>query len=276
MDSIATGSLFLWRAAALVIGPGIDSKLHRHFALQLTFGIDGPFRARLADDAAWSVTSAALFAPNQQHQIDAGGLLAHLFLELPQAQRSGTSSLHADFTDQEQFATVRAYLQHACRSPSAAADFESATHAARRWRDCVTGGPRDMGAVPFDVRIERAIRVIVDSLVNGSVDVINQSMANRQSFNLDGKSLAAWVHLSESRFTHLFRSQTGLPLSRYLLWTRLLCALEAVAHGANMTRAAHQAGFADLAHMSRTFRDTFGVVPSALQKMTIAFKREGL
>ena len=34
------------------------------------------------------------------------------------------------------------------------------------------------------------------------------------------------------------------------------------------------AGFADLAHMSRTFRNTFGVVPSELQKMAIAFKRE--
>ena len=38
--------------------------------------------------------------------------------------------------------------------------------------------------------------------------------------------------------------------------------------------AAHSAGFADLAHMSRTFRNTFGVVPSELQKMAIAFKQE--
>jgi AraC-like DNA-binding protein len=41
-----------------------------------------------------------------------------------------------------------------------------------------------------------------------------------------------------------------------------------------MTNAAHRAGFADLAHMSRTFRATFGVMPSQLQKMTIAFKRK--
>jgi len=268
MKSTVAGSLFLWRAAALVIGPGIDSKLHRHFALQLTFGIDGPFRARLADDAAWSETTAAVFAPNQPHQIDGGGMLAHLFLELPQPHRHGLGGLQADFAGTEGFATVRTYLQHACRGPSAVADFESATRAARCWRACAMGMQDSAGAAPPDARIERAIAAIADA----SAD----AMANRPAANLDGRNLAALVHLSESRFTHLFRAQTGLPLSRYLLWTRLLCALEAVAHGANMTLAAHQAGFADLAHMSRTFRETFGVVPSALQKMTIAFKREGL
>jgi AraC-like DNA-binding protein len=91
----------------------------------------------------------------------------------------------------------------------------------------------------------------------------------------DGAALASLAHLSPSRFTHLFRQQTGLSLSRYLLWARLLDAVAAVARGDNMTSAAHQAGFADLAHMSRTFRGTFGVVPSELNKMTIAFKRTG-
>jgi AraC-like DNA-binding protein len=67
-----------------------------------------------------------------------------------------------------------------------------------------------------------------------------------------------------------------MSLSRYVLWSRLLAALEAVARGASTTVAAHQAGFADLAHMSRNFSATFGVVPSALQKMAIAFKREPL
>jgi hypothetical protein len=70
----------------------------------------------------------------------------------------------------------------------------------------------------------------------------------------------------------LFRQQTGLSLSRYLLWSRLLDAIDAIAHGVNLTQAAHQANFADLAHMSRSFRATFGVTPSDLLKMTIAFK----
>jgi AraC family transcriptional regulator len=51
------------------------------------------------------------------------------------------------------------------------------------------------------------------------------------------------------------------------------CGMAAVGDGANMTTAAHRAGFADLAHMSRSFHGTFGVRASELQKMTISFKR---
>ena len=36
--------------------------------------------------------------------------------------------------------------------------------------------------------------------------------------------------------------------------------------GANLTEAAHLAGFADSAHLSRTFRAMFGVAPSLLFK----------
>ena len=36
--------------------------------------------------------------------------------------------------------------------------------------------------------------------------------------------------------------------------------------GASLTEAAHLAGFADSAHLSRTFRAMFGVAPSLLFK----------
>lgn len=36
--------------------------------------------------------------------------------------------------------------------------------------------------------------------------------------------------------------------------------------GAGLTEAAHRAGFADSAHLSRTFRAMFGVAPSLLFK----------
>ena len=34
--------------------------------------------------------------------------------------------------------------------------------------------------------------------------------------------------------------------------------------GSSLTEAAHEAGFADSAHLSRTFRATFGIAPSFL------------
>ena len=58
----------------------------------------------------------------------------------------------------------------------------------------------------------------------------------------------------------------GLPLRRYLLWLRLQDAVQAIAAGAPLTDAAHAAGFADSAHLSRTFRRMFGITPSDLAR----------
>jgi AraC-like DNA-binding protein len=76
--------------------------------------------------------------------------------------------------------------------------------------------------------------------------------------------LAGTVGLSPSRLTHLFRDQVGIPLRAYRRWVRFLLAADALRVGASLTRAAHDAGFADVAHLHRTFRDHFGLRPGPL------------
>lgn len=75
---------------------------------------------------------------------------------------------------------------------------------------------------------------------------------------------ARQLQLSSSRFLHRFRAHTGLPLRPYLRWRRLLVALREAMQGATLTEAAHQAGFSDAAHFTRTFRHHFGFAPSVL------------
>jgi AraC-like DNA-binding protein len=76
--------------------------------------------------------------------------------------------------------------------------------------------------------------------------------------------VAARVGLSASRLTHLFTAQVGLPLRRYILWLRLMSAVELARAGHDLTTIAHTAGFADSAHLTRTCREIFGLPPSAL------------
>jgi AraC-like DNA-binding protein len=63
---------------------------------------------------------------------------------------------------------------------------------------------------------------------------------------------------------HLFFEQMGISCLRYVLWLRLLDAIEAASCGASATEAAQEAGFSDAAHLTRTFRRMFGIPPSAV------------
>lgn len=72
--------------------------------------------------------------------------------------------------------------------------------------------------------------------------------------------------LSESRLAHLFRAELGLPFRPYVLWLRLMRAAELASLGHSLTDAAHGAGFADGAHLSRVWRRMFGITPSGFTR----------
>jgi AraC-like DNA-binding protein len=90
----------------------------------------------------------------------------------------------------------------------------------------------------------------------------------------DDRPLSLKQLMSESRFSaahlrDLFRRDIGVPMRRFALWHRTMRALGAFSR-MPATRAAHDAGFADLAHFSRTCRQMLGDSPSGLGRKRIA------
>jgi AraC family transcriptional regulator len=77
--------------------------------------------------------------------------------------------------------------------------------------------------------------------------------------------VASHVCLSPGRLRHLFVEQVGMGLRPYILWRRFILVWELLMKGGTLSAAAHAAGFADSAHLSRTSAKTFGFPPSALQ-----------
>lgn len=88
--------------------------------------------------------------------------------------------------------------------------------------------------------------------------------------DLSLETLASHVGLSAGRFMHAFTESIGIPLRPYLAWLRLQRAAAALASGRTAVDAAHAAGYADAAHMSRSFRRAFGMSPSAIQRAVVA------
>ena len=104
---------------------------------------------------------------------------------------------------------------------------------------------------PRHPAIDDALRLLPDLVAAGPVS---------------GTELAARVGISASRLTHVFTEQVGIPLRRYVLWSRLQVAIPRVQAGDDLTGAAHGAGFADSAHLTRTTREMFGLPPSVLSR----------
>ena len=66
----------------------------------------------------------------------------------------------------------------------------------------------------------------------------------------------------------VLRAALGMPVRRYLLWLRLRDAIAQLARGVSITTVAHAAGFADAAHLDRTFRRMLGFTPSTARQVS--------
>jgi AraC-like DNA-binding protein len=82
--------------------------------------------------------------------------------------------------------------------------------------------------------------------------------------DLSLNTLAGIAGLSETRFMHVFTESVGVPLRPYILWLRLQRAAGDLIAGHTVTRSAHNAGFSDAAHLTRTFRRMLGSTPTEL------------
>jgi AraC-like DNA-binding protein len=83
------------------------------------------------------------------------------------------------------------------------------------------------------------------------------------------EEVAGEAFLSPSRFRHLFVEETGMGLRPYILWRRFVSVWDRLMAGDSLSSAAHHAGFADAAHLTRTCRRMFGFPPSALQMVSL-------
>ena len=124
--------------------------------------------------------------------------------------------------------------------------FFALEQAARRLVHALAGGVDP--SVASDERILRAI-----AHIRAHVD---------QPLTLD--EVADVACLSPSRFRHLFVEETGMAFRPYVLWRRFMKVWELLARGESLSAAAHAAGFADAAHLSRTSKQMFGFPPSAM------------
>lgn len=232
--------LYLWPQRLLVLAPAFAAAPHRHHAAQIVVAPAGAEYQTVA--GTWQRAHGVVVPPDVPHAHRSSAATALLFLEAESAAwRHSLLRTHA------------ADAAHAW-SPSPAALHAAAgllhhASAASAQAFCTAVLGADTSDPPA-----------LDPRVLATQDYI----AARLDTPLRLAAIARHVHLSSGRLAHLFRHATGITLRRYILWRRLRTATEAALRQHTLTEAAHRAGFADAAHLSRTFRAMFGIPPSLL------------
>ena len=75
--------------------------------------------------------------------------------------------------------------------------------------------------------------------------------------------LADLAGLTESHLIRSFHREFGLPPHAYHLRRRLAAASELLASGLSVSTVAYECGFADQSHLSRKFKEVYGLTPAA-------------
>lgn len=105
-------------------------------------------------------------------------------------------------------------------------------------------------------------RKFMKSQIDERMQKLITELKKDDEFLPSAKDAANVCHLSESRFLHLFKKELGLPFRKYILWIKLRRTLKYLKMGCSLTEAAHVGGFSDSAHLSRYFKESFGLSPS--------------
>jgi AraC-like DNA-binding protein len=105
---------------------------------------------------------------------------------------------------------------------------------------------------------------VAHHVVDPRISAAARRIRDEPATTISSRELAAAAGLSESRFLHLIRDESGTTLRRYRLWVRLMQAGAAIAAGDNLTAAAMKAVFASPSHLADRFKTTFGVSASQL------------
>lgn len=246
-----SGRIHFWPGGSLWIGRGRGrSEWHAHHAHQLTLALDEGFRFRGEPQGRWTTYEAAMVPSHRPHEFEVdGSALAHLFVE-PESTAG------------------RALVQHYGSDTIAALPQDTAHELAQRLFEAHHDGATGERMVALGREAVAALAgtgvaaPAVDARVAKVIDVIRARLGGTLTLT----EAAAAAALSPSRLRHLFVQETGTSFRAYVLWLRLNRAIEAATAGASWTEAAHAAGFADSAHLSRTHRRMFGIEPSALRQ----------
>ena len=244
-----TPNWYLWDGgfAALGRSEGVVPP-HDHHAIQIVVAIEGRIGIQ-GERGDWRMAPGIIVQPDVVHSYNGNGAVGAMIFVDPESAEGGwlKTSLRDDITvvPEARIARCAGELRKFLESPLESLEIGPLL------RHCVHA--LCAGAPPSRRLDERVTKVLA-------------AIRASDELRISIEDAAAMAFLSPSRFAHLFKQQVGLPFRRYMLWRKLTRAMLVIGRERTIATAAHEADFADAAHLTRTFYQMFGLPPSVMMR----------
>ena len=226
--------LYRARDHVLICTDYADPAPHRHMAAHIILSLGGPMNVTLPDR---TVRCQGILIPSGiAHGIDTNGTSCLVFLY------GCTSSVAA------QISSVRCLSDKDC------------IHILwnfRAWNH--NSSPVGYGHFQENLLARLGLISSPSPLLDGRICSAIQNIRANFAEPMTCRDAARQIFLSESRFSHLFRQQTGMTFRSYLTGQRLLGTYAGILHGLSITEAALAAGFSSSSHFADVNRRVFGI-----------------
>lgn len=242
--TVRAGQILIWPGHAIYLGLLLENETHAHHAIQISIALEAALSLQ-APPRRWSTYRAVATAPDQLHRIRCRGPIAQIYID---SESTAGLALRERIGDRGVL-SIRGDALGSCPA------------VLRSWSNEEVDEHRLVEAIDDLTPARFSSPKLIDPRIQHALSIASAVRGRHLPLDV----LADQVALSPSRLAALFRRDIGIPMRRYLLWLRLIDAIKAVSDGMTLTEAGYDAGFADSAHLSRTFRGMFGMPPSALR-----------
>ncbi|MFC0771979.1 helix-turn-helix transcriptional regulator [Terrimonas alba] len=232
----------------MYIGKAVDTSIHDHHAVQITISFDEAIEINLPDSSF--KFKAAIIDSDQPHECRT---YDNTFLLLNIAPETKIG-----------IALKKIYLAN---QKIAELSAEKASEFIGKLKNELKGTQHSNEIFSITQQFLHALSYteetrIFDDRILDVLKLLNQ----QNDVPIKINDLASKVFISPNRLIHLFTDQVGIPIRKYILWRKLLIALQEMITTKNITQAALEGGFSDAPHFNRTFKRMFGLNPSTLLK----------
>ena len=244
---MSTSRLFIGESRLLFDGPLLELDWHQHSFACVLIGVDGEIE----------ITGPSAQARKRARIVLAGPALSH------RLEFAWTRVLSLYIPPHDPDFERLSHAHHVSLSTSWGPNWETALRIWMEREDAsaladavATDFGQDRGA-----RMDHRVKRVVKRLWHG------------EGLRSGTRDMADWVGLSASRLSALLKQSTGSSLGQLQIAYRFWHSARAMLTVETFTEAAHAADFADAAHFSRSFKQSYGLPPSMIVLEKSAFAR---